>query len=366
MPTSIQWNTGLQFTLPWASVMDVEYVGNHSYNLLEQVDINAPDFGAAYLPQNQNPTLAPNPLAGANALPTNFYRPYGGFGAINRRMTVGYNNFHSLQTSWNRRFRDGLQFTLNYTFSKNLGTAGNGLRITRDADNNIVLRDDYKQANYQITGNDRTHVVKANFVWDMPDLPRSGAISSVVGAVINDWQLSGIFTGGSGAPYTVNYSYQGGIGAPILTGTPNYNARIIITGDPGKGCSSDLTRQFNTAAFSGPQPGSLGLESGLNYMRGCPDRTFDFAIARNINFGGNRQLQLRAELYNAFDAVIINNRNATMNIASLETAAAATNLPYDAAGNLIPARAIPSTAGFGVATGALDPRRVQVQIRFQF
>ena len=85
-------------------------------------------------------------------------------------------------------------------------------------------------------------------------------------------------------------------------------------------------------------------------MRGCPDKTFDFAIARNINLGGNRQLQLRAELYNAFNAVIITGRNTTMNIASLETASTATNLPYDAAGNLIPARAIPSTAGFGVAT----------------
>ena len=108
------------------------------------------------------------------------------------------------------------------------------------------------------------------------------------------------------------------------------------------------------------------LESGLNYMRGCPDRTFDFAIARNINMGGNRQLQLRAELYNAFNAVIINGRNSTMNIASLDTASTATNLPYDANGNLIPSRAIPSTAGFGVATTALDPRRVQLQIRFQF
>ena len=64
--------------------------------------------------------------------------------------------------------------------------------------------------------------------------------------------------------------------------------------------------------------------------------------------------------------MIITNRNATMNIAGLETASVATNLPYDAAGNLIPARAIPSTAGFGVATNAADPRRVQVQIRFQF
>ena len=55
-----------------------------------------------------------------------------------------------------------------------------------------------------------------------------------------------------------------------------------------------------------------------------------------------------------------------MNIASLETASVATNLPYDSDGNLIPSRAIPSTAGFGVATNAVDPRRVQVQIRFQF
>ena len=42
MPTSVQWNTGLQFNLPWASVMDVEYVGNHSSNLLEQTDIKRP------------------------------------------------------------------------------------------------------------------------------------------------------------------------------------------------------------------------------------------------------------------------------------------------------------------------------------
>jgi hypothetical protein len=43
-----------------------------------------------------------------------------------------------------------------------------------------------------------------------------------------------------------------------------------------------------------------------------------------------------------------------MNIVSLDTASAATNLPYDAVGDLIPARAIPGTAGFGVATHAAD------------
>jgi hypothetical protein len=204
-------------------------------------------------------------------------------------------------------------------------------------------------------------------VWDLPVLHPTGAVTNAIGAVINDWRLSGVFTGGSGAPYTVGYSYQNGIGATNLTGTPNYSARIIMTGDPGRGCSRDPTRQFNTAVFSGPQPGSLGLESGLNYMRGCPDHTLDLAIARNIKVGGGRRVvQLRAELYNALNTVIYTGRNASMNIANLANASTAVNLPYDASGNLIPANAIPRSAGFGVVNNSNAARAVQVTARFSF
>ena len=364
MPASVHWNSGVQFALPWSSSLDLSYVGLHGYNLLEQTDINAPEFGAAYLPENHNPTVAASAIPGAGALPTNFYRPFRGFGAMNRRMTVGTNTFHSLQTSFNHRFSRGVSFTFNYTLSRNIGTDGNGVRITRDASHTIVLRADQDQANYQIIGGDRTHVVKANFVWDLPRLPRAGAVTKGIGTVINDWRLSGVFTGGSAAPYTVGYSYQGGIGSTNLTGTPNYGARIILTGDPGKGCSHDPTRQFNTAVFSGPQPGSLGLESSLNYMRGCPDHTLDLAIARNIKVGGGRRMaQLRAELYNALNKPIFTGRNTTMNIANLANASSAVNLPYDANGNLIPANAIPRSAGFGVVSNSNAGRAVQVTAR---
>lgn len=305
-------------------------------------------------------------MPGATALPVNFYRPFQGFGAINRTLMVAYNNFHSLQTSFNRRFSRGVSLTFNYTFSKNQGTDGNGLRVTRDATGRVALRDDYREASYHLTGNDRTHVVRANFVWDLPDVNKAGPVSAVLGALVNDWQLSGVFSGGSAAPYTVGYTYAGGIGAQNLTGTPNYNARIVITGNPGKGCSSDRTRQFNTAAFSGPQPNSLGLESGLNYMRGCPEAITDLALARNIRLGGSRSFQIRAEVYNVFNTVVFNNRNTTMNIAGLTTASAATNLPYDANGNLIESRVRPSSAGFGVATGAVASRSAQLTVRFSF
>jgi hypothetical protein len=43
-----------------------------------------------------------------------------------------------------------------------------------------------------------------------------------------------------------------------------------------------------------------------------------------------------------------------------------TNLPFDANGNVIAARALPRNAGVGVATEYQTPRRVQLQVRFSF
>ena len=71
LPTSFQWNGGVQMTLPWASALDVTYVGQHAWNQQNATgagangqNLNAVDFGAAFLPQNQDPTLAANTTAG--------------------------------------------------------------------------------------------------------------------------------------------------------------------------------------------------------------------------------------------------------------------------------------------------------------
>ena len=115
----------MQMALPWASTIDVEYVGNYNYNQLLSVNINSVPLGSAYLPQNQDPTKVFNPATlGSAAYDTNFMRPFQGYGGITRRTNFGNNTFHSLQTSWNRRFRNGLQFTLNYTLSRDVGLNG--------------------------------------------------------------------------------------------------------------------------------------------------------------------------------------------------------------------------------------------------
>ena len=173
----------------------------------------------------------------------------------------------------------------------------------------------------------------------------------------------------SGIPYTITYNYTNGIGATQLTGTPNYNARIVINGNPGPGCSSDLTRQFNTAVFSGPQPGSLGLESRANNMRSCASYRTDLAIARNVHVAHRGNVQFRLEAYNLFNTITINNRNTTANFANITSANTITNLPYNPDGTpKANGAALPGgpAAGFGVATTALPMRAMQAQLRFSF
>jgi hypothetical protein len=184
--------------------------------------------------------------------------------------------------------------------------------------------------------------------------------------VINDWQFSGIWTASTPAPYIVGFSYQSGGASVNLTGTPDYGARVRLAGDPGAGCTADVYRQFNTAAFLGPLVGSVGLESGTDYLRGCFVSVIDLSIARNIRLGSGRTVQLRVDMFNAPNAARITGRNTTMNLANPNDPATITNLPFDAAGNLIATRSLPRGAGFGVANNYQNARSIQAQVRFTF
>lgn len=210
------------------------------------------------------------------------------------------------------------------------------------------------------------HNFKGNFVWDLPDLQASGSTTKALGLVLNDWQLSGVWTAATGTAYTVGFSYQNGGSSVNLTGSPSYAARIRLVGDPGSGCASNPLQQFNTGAFQGPLPGSVGLESGADYLRGCFSSVLDLAIARNIRLGGSRNVQFRVDMFNAPNSAIISGRNTTMNLSSPSDPVTATNLPYDANGNVVASRSLPRNAGFGVANAYQNPRTIQMQLRFSF
>jgi hypothetical protein len=373
IPSSTQWNAGIQTTLPWASSLDVSYVGLRGFNQLREirgqqlVDINAPDIGVAFLPQYQDPTLAPNSTPGANALSTDLLRPYRGFGQIGFNLPQFHETYHSIQSSFSRRYRDGIAFGVNYTLGLSYtGNIGLLQRLQHNADGSFELRAD--QEEYEDLNSDmgnRRHIVKANFLWDLPNASATSGPMHAIAAVVNDWQLSGVLTAGSAAKYDVTYSYQNGGSSVNLTGSPSYPAMIRIVGDTGSGCSSNQYGQFNVASFAGPQFNSLGLESGRNMLSGCADHTLDLAIARNIPLGGNRRAQIRADLFNALNTVVYNARQAQLQLNS-PTDQTVRNPQYLANGSVDPARLTPRNAGFGAVTGAQAMRTVQLQLRFQF
>ena len=271
---------------------------------MRTVNINAIDFGAAFLGDNQDPTKVSSTPGGA-AVVNNLMRSYQGYGAISHRMFDGWRTFHSLQMSVNRRFRNGVSFGLNDTLGAVRPCEFRGPPAARSG-RLVLVRDDQQQADDMLTAVvPNKHIIKGNFVWDLPDLHANDAALKVVGLIVNDWQLSGVWTGrragrtGTGGAYNVGFSYSSGGSSTNLTGSPDYPARVRIVGDPGSGCSSDLYRQFNASAFQGPRYNSVGLESPAGYLRGCFQSAFDLAIARNIRLGGARNLQLRVEMFNA-------------------------------------------------------------------
>jgi hypothetical protein len=372
LPSSWQWNAGTQVMLPWLTSMDVAYVGSHGYNLLQGVNLNTVDLGAALLPQNKDRSLTSSGTVGSDAVLQDQMRPYRGYAAITQQWGRGWRTFHSLQLSFQRRFSRGVSFGLNDTITLHDRQAS-GARLQHNADGSFSVRDDQARADelfgVQADGSTavRTHRLKGNVVWDLPDLRGSGALRRAVALIVNDWRFSGIWTGRSGAPYNVGFSYQNGGGNTNLTGSPDYAARLRIVGDPGSGCSSDPLRQFNAFAFQGPNVGSDGLESSNHYLHDCFLSTLDLSIARDIRLSGTRRLQLRIDMFNAPNSAIVIERASTINLPGPADQVTITNLPFDAAtGAVIDSRSRPRGAGVGVATEYQTPRRIQLQVRFSF
>jgi hypothetical protein len=369
-PAATGWNAGAQMMLPWSTSLDVAYAGRHNYNAEQTVNINAIDIGTAFNPALQDPTLAASAVAGASSLAAqnpNFVRGYQGYGVINYRSYDAWRRSHQLVISVNRRFSNGVQFGFNDAIV--VSDVANALpRYDHGPDGQIVLRADQDRAQ-ELLGNQtpQRHNLQGTFVWQLPRLPSTdNTAAKVAGLILNDWQLSGIWTGSSGTAYTVTQQYQTGNANVNLTGSPDFAPRIVLIGDPGAGCSSDPYRQFNPFAFQGPPVGSVGLDSGNDYLRGCFNSVFDLAIARNIRLGGARTLQIRVDMFNAFNQARITGRNTTMQLSSPSDPNTILNLPYDSNGNILPNRVRPNQAGFGAVTGYQAPRTIQAYIRFGF
>ncbi len=371
--SSVQWSIGIQKSLLWGMVGDVSYVGNHGFNRLGGTqngslqNLNAVDIGTAYLPAYQDPTLGTSATPGAAAYTSNLLRAFRGLSGINENQTKFWDTYHSMQFNVNRRFANGFSFGANWTYSISLkGNTGLSQRFQHDASGKISLRSD--QAAYEKLMEKLDvvpHLFKANAIWNSPGINSKGAI---LRELTRDWQVSAVASVSSGGAYNIGYSYQNNGSSVNITGSPDWGGRAIVDlAKIGSGCSDNQYAQFDVSAVRGPGYGSVGMESGRNYMRGCMSRNIDMSFVRRIRVSPSERyrLELRADVFNAFNIVDINGRSTSATYNN-PTSMTVTNNQFNADGSLNTNRLKPTNAGFGAATSARTLRNIQLQVRFQF
>jgi hypothetical protein len=355
IPSVIDMTFGVQSKLPQGMTLDVAYVGGLFRHLQDNRNLNYVPYGAAYLPQNQDPTITSN-LQGGAALPAQFLRNMRGIGDINLYEAGATGNYNSLQVSVNRRMGH-LFLGMAYTWSKDLTTAS--------GDTNFVRPDQYtRQAYYGPSTNDRPHNFALNYVYDLPAL---GDKMRIERAVLGGWQVSGVTRFMSGQPYSIAYSIAG-VAQQNITGSTTENARVYLLGNPNTGNSY---ARLNGAMVAPPQVGSIGLESGVNYLYGPGINNWDLSLQKQFSITEHARMQFRVDAFNVFNhaqsgGTTNGGVNNTINysvgsiVNGIPTNLTPSNLYLKADGT------INNINGFGTVNTARDPRILQLVLRFQF
>ncbi len=362
LPTTYDYQFDIQTRLPWSMMLDTAYVGGLGRHLQDNRNLNPVPYGADFLPQNQDTTLATtsSTILGSNALQTNFLRQLRGFGQINLYESAATSNYNSLQIGVHRRAARGLFFGGTYTWSKALTTATSDTAFVR-ADN-LTKRADYGPASF-----DRRQAAAINYVYNLPDVSVGNRITR---AVTNGWQYSGIMSLGTGAPFTPGFSISGissqNITGNVVANATSEGARIgYVQGcNPYTGSSNPWNR-LNSACFFAPQPGSIGLESGLDWLYQPGYIEFDMSLQKQFAIREKVHLQFRVDAFNVFNHPNFIALNTTVNYTgSYPNGESVANNPYNAAGQLV------NQNGFGTvaatSTPAANPRILQTVIRIQF
>jgi hypothetical protein len=261
-----QWNVTLERRLPYDLVTSLAYVGTQT------------NGGYAYINQNYAEPGTGN--AGRR------YFAQSGNAAIEDWGALTTSKYHSLQVAVNRPFKNGLLLKGAYTWSKAMNEADDdGWQALTW---NIPSQYD---RNYARAGYDRTHVLQMAFVYELPWMRES---SSILGYIVKDWQVNGIFSAFSGTPFTI-----GGNNAQLLAPgagsiTANQSGDINVINDP----SRDV-KWIDVSVLSNPTGLQWG-NSGRNAFRGPSVWNLDFSLFKNIPIGRYR-MEFRAQASNVLN-----------------------------------------------------------------
>ena len=319
------WNVAFEQELGWGLVAEAAYVGTRQVN---QLGIREQNW---------------SPIGGGSA-GRQMVQRFGRTASTLLVAPLGNSHYNGLQTSLNRRFRNGLQFNVNYTLSRAIGIAG-----APNSDNQPRIRiPEYYHLNTGISDIDRTHVVNVRSIAELPFGAGRRWLngSGVAAAILGGWQLNNILSFRSGTPFSVTASGTS-LNTPSATQMADQiKDKVEIYGKVGRGNS-----YFDPLAFAPVTEVRFG-NAGYNSLRGPGVAQWDVGLFRQLGLGGQRTLQVRVEAFN------VTNRPQFANPGSNRS-----SLQLNPDGSI---RSLNGYTEITSTTGSKSERQVRLGIRFGF
>ena len=271
-----------------------DLVGHNYFNAAPY--INSPITGLPPTLQNveERAPLSPGIISAQSRVLGNFFR----------------SEYHSLQLRLERRMAKTFAILGSYAFSKNLTNQPENTQGLISSIPNPFDLDSLWGPSFL----DRRHVIAASWVWS----PQHEFGNAVVGALLNDWTITGMHRIQTGPPLVFT------MGTDVAQNgilQPNGQYALLVPGATADDVQRDHSSRedmvnafFDTAAFVPLNVVPRGIygnaERGLIY--GPADVTTDLAVLRNIDLPRGTRLQVRGEFFNAFNQVNFNTPNTTL------------------------------------------------------
>jgi hypothetical protein len=245
--------------------------------------------------------------------PFNFYSPQ--FSSLYSWRSIGNSAYNAGQFSLRHRAH-GLEFDVNYTYSKSIDMGSNAERINENEGFGLgsqIINSWFPQQNRAASDFDTTHMVNANWVYDLP-FGRGKQFGSGMGkfanAVIGGWTVSGLWRWSTGYPFSLfspawatNYNLESPA-VPISSARPKTGSYIVNQASGGTGPNvfqdpgiTDAATSTNAAInlFRPEYPGEPGMRNGL---RGPGTFNIDTGVSKIWPIKESQFIKFNWSMYN--------------------------------------------------------------------
>jgi hypothetical protein len=262
-----QWNLSIQREIGWNTLLEGTYTSNLGSKL------NGPSTSI-----NQVPVAS---MGAGNA---QIRRPFPQFGNVTSISPMwGNSSYHAVNLKAEKRFSGGMNFLMNYTFSKFMDDVATGFENGAPAGGIQNFYD--RSLEKALSGNDVRHRLALSGVYELPGN----------NVFINGWAIGTIVTIQGGSP----------IGATVQNNTCNcFNPgalRANVLRDPTiPGSERSPSRWFDTTALEAPPQFAFG-NAARTIMRGPGLQNIDVSLIRTFRFTERFSLQVRGESFNVIN-----------------------------------------------------------------